>query len=939
MGSDSFKKFARSLKGELRTDFYSREIFASAACLYRIQPQAVAFPKEDNDAIRIVEFASQKKIPITPRGAGSAVAGQTLGSGVVVNFIRHFNRILEIKPEEKKVLVEPGVIYADLNRELARFGLFFPPDPSSGDYCTIGGMIANNSSGAHSLFYGSTQSYVEELEVVLADGSKARVGENFFEIIEQGSDWAKKIAFELQELFKIHQREIDADRPQVKNASGYLVWNVISETGINFARLLVGSEGTLALILRAWLKLMPVPKFKSVGLVFFRDLNLAALATQILREQNPLAIEIMDRNFIHLVWQNYPDLRPLLDEEAEDMLLVEFSGETESEAQEKLKTAFEELIGKDQLGYKSIIAQDKKEAEQLWKVRKSASPILYRLGSGLVRFIEDIVIPPEKLPEGVEKIQRFFQEMKTFAPILGHAGEGNLHLNPKFNPMDKEDQRRMQILADRVYKMVIQLGGSITGEHGDGILRAPYVNTQFPNAFPVFQELKKIFDPEEIFNPGKILAEPGMIPLEHIKYWIADSQTLQAQSNIYALSSQQDMDLLFRCHGCGLCRTYCPAYLGTGTELALPRSKVSIARALAQGAGAEEILKSQDLRTLLNYCYSCQRCLRLCPTGVSVPRILDPIRNFQRQKEIFSLRSMVLERGGDLLNLMTKTPSPIVRLSSSKPSRGALRIIGINPEAKGLVSAKDHNKIRKSKSLMKLKPSPRKADLKIIYFPGCLESALEPEEFENTLKILVALEAEIVILDNLCCGIPAISQGNPKLAKKQAQKLADKILPLLEQGYQILSNCPSCVFTFIEHYPLWLGAKAEQISKNTITFYSLLPKIKARIKKSGHRKKFVYHRACHLIGLGEPDPALALLRELNLSPEAVIEQCCGAGGAFEMKIENAEVSAKIAEILKAELSRISAKTVVSACGLCRRKIESLGFETKSPLDIISELIE
>ncbi len=931
MDSGKISLLKRELSGDLRTDFFHREIFASAACLYRILPMAVAFPKDERDLIRLAEFSYQENIPITARGAGSAVAGQSLGNGIMINFTRHFNRILEINPERKTVLVEPGVIFADLNRALKPYRLFFPPDPSSGDYCTIGGMIANNSSGAHSLFYGSTQNYVEELNLVLADGSSVRLGNNLFKLIVPKSSWAKNLASQTRELLKIHKRELEQDRPKVKNASGYLVWPaLIAPDQIDFAKLMVGSEGTLGLIQRALLKLEPLPKFRASGLLYFQDLNLAAVATRILREFKPLAIEIMDRNFISLVRQNFPDLKNLLDGQAEDMLLIEFAGNTEAEAVEKVRAACAAIVEKDRLGYQSVIAQDQKEADRLWTVRKSASPILYRLGSGLVRFIEDIVIPPDQLPEGVRKISEFFREFKTFAPILGHAGEGNLHLNPRFNPMDKDDRRKMQILADQVYKMVISLGGSITGEHGDGILRAPYVQSQFPNAFPVFHKLKDIFDPEGILNPGKILAEPGLIPMENIKYWMPEPGVGRFRENA---------DLIFKCHGCGLCRTYCPAYSGFETEMSLPRSKVAISRALAQGLSLQEILESPELKKLLNACYACERCATLCPTGVNVPRILEPIRKHQREQELFPIRSLILERGGSFLNLAQKIPSPLARLSASAPAKAGLSLIGINPRASGLIQRKDLPRLRKSKSLTGKSSAPEKSELKIIYFPGCLEGSLEPDMVAQTLKILELLNADYLVLDEFCCGLPALSQGNPDLAREQAAELANALNPVLEKGYKILAHCPSCVFMFREQYPLWLGESGELISKNIITAFDLAGKLKDKIKPPAGKPGLVYHRACHIIGLGEPDPVLALLKELGISPEAVVEQCCGAGGSFEMKKENAEASAKISALLKAELEKKAGMNIVSGCGLCRRKIHDLGFEVKSPLDLISELIK
>lgn len=931
MSADKFSLLARGLEGEFHIDPVFREAFASAACLYRILPQAVAIPKSAQDLSRVLEFCSQEKISVTPRGAGSAVAGQALGNGVVLNFTKYLNRILEINPEQKSAWVEPGVIFADLNRSLKPHGLFFPPDPSSGNYCTVGGMIANNSSGAHSLFYGPAQDYIEELEVVLADGSTALLGKNKFELTEEKSAWPKKIQRKLENLFTEYQQAIARDRPAVKNASGYLLWGALEPDGINYARLLAGSEGTLAVVLKARLRLEDLPKFKSAGLIFFKDLETATNAVLKIRAMKPQAIEIMDLNFINIVRQHYPGLRHLLDDHAQFMLLCEFDADSPEAAQDKIRSANRMVVETEKLGYKSIIAQSEKEQNLLWQVRQAASPILYRLGTGLVRFIEDFVIPPEKFPEGLAKIQHIFSELKTYAPIMGHAGEGNLHLNPSFNPGDKDDQRRMQICADQVYKTVIGLGGSISGEHGDGILRAPYVQAQFPNAFLAFKELKNIFDPQGILNPGKILAEPGLIPVSNIKYWAPETVSTGLQKTF---SDEKCIELIFRCHGCGLCRTYCPAITGFGSELSLPRSKVSLARALAQGLIDEDELSGPEMRTMLASCFSCQRCLSLCPTGVQTPRILELLKNYQRQSGLISPRQEILERSGDLINLMGKLPAPALSLTTNPLAKIAMTMIGINPEASGMFNARDIDEIKNARKISVKIPEGRQSELKIIFFPGCLERWMESKLFLQTRKFLEGMGAQHQIISELCCGMPAMA-SNRELSINAAQKLADATVPLIDKGWLLLCNCPSCISSFRHNYPVLLGEQGEKIAKAVLSIYELKEKLNATIKPTGATKNIIYHRACHMIGLGEPDPVLDFLQGApGVKISAVVDKCCGAAGSFELKRENTGPSEKIAAELQKELKNAGAGVVVSACGLCRRKIRALGFEAISPLEVI-----
>ncbi len=817
--------------------------------------------------------------------------------------------------------MEPGVIYARLNQALQPYGLFFPPDPSSGDYCTIGGMLANNSSGAHSLFYGSSQDYILELELVLSDGSLILAKEDGIEILQKNSSLPEQISKEIPELFQKFQKEIQEDQPRVKNSSGYLIWKAISSGKVNFARLFAGSEGTLGIITKAKLRLERIPQSKIPGLFYFADLESASRAVGELKKFSPLALEIMDHHLLKLVSDFHPGLKSFFDSKARAVLLFEASGEDEAQARQKLIQANEQVLEKSRLAYKSILAGNQKESDQLWQTRKSASPILYRLGRGLVRFIEDIVIPPEHLPEGIRRLEKIFQEFNTFAPILGHAGEGNLHLNPSLNPWDKNDRKKMQEIAEQVYQMVLELGGSISGEHGDGILRSPFVKKQFPRVYPVFEQLKKIFDPEGILNPGKILADEKKLPIENIKYWYPEKSFSGLQKK---LLKEPGLEIIFRCHGCGLCRSYCPAVLGFESELALPRSKASIIRAFAQGILPEKELKNPHLKTLLESCYSCQRCLSLCPTGVEIPRIAGRIKDYLRQTSFPSPRQILLENSGELIIFTSKIPAPFGELAFSSIFKPLLKIMGINPQASSFPKRGDFSSRRFSPPRYSF--SSRE---KVIYFPGCLEAGMEQELKQKTLNLLSRLGIDFLLLENICCGMPALSQGNWQRAKSQAEKFLKQINFSPEQELTIITNCPSCVLMFRTYYPMLLGEIGEKFASSVKTIYEWGERFSFKEMKG----TYAYHRSCHTIALGEPDPVIKLLEDEDKN-FAVIELCCGSGGGFELKKENEKASEKISAKLKQSLGDLKPEKVISACGLCRRKIRQLGFFALSPLEIL-----
>jgi len=388
----------------------------------------------------------------------------------------------------------------------------------------------------------------------------------------------------------------------------------------------------------------------------------------------------------------------------------------------------------------------------------------------------------------------------------------------------------MQEMAEQVYQVVLELGGSISGEHGDGILRAPFVKRQYPQLYPLFEELKKSFD---------------QLPIENIKYWFPEKASSPLQKE---LLKNPGLELVFRCHGCGLCRSYCPALEGFESELALPRSKASIVRAFAQGILPEEELNNPHLKTLLESCYSCQRCLALCPTGVEIPRITGGVKNYLRQKAVPSPRELLLERSGELINLISKIPAPFKKLAFSSASRPLLKIIGLNPQASSFPKSQDFS----SKRFFLPRYSFSRGE-KVIYFPGCLESEMEQELKEKTKILLKELVGDFLMLEDICCGMPAL--GNWQRAKTQAEKFLKQINFSPEQELTIITNCPSCVLMFRVYYPILLGEMGKRFARSIKTIFEMREEF---FLPGLEKENYVYHRSCHTIALGEPDPFLSL---------------------------------------------------------------------------------
>ncbi len=943
MSLSSLEKDLRKLtRGEVFTDPVTREVYSTSACVYRVRPMAVVRPLEADEVSAMVAYAARRGIPVTARGAGSSVAGQALGPGIIIDFKAHMNRTLEINLEEKRATIQPGLVLADLNRKLAGHGLFFPPDPSSGDYATLGGMIANNSSGAHSLKFGDARKWTRKIKAVLADGNQAWLDPRppLPRSMARADSIENRVYAAAPSLLSKYEEALAADRPGVKkNSSGYHLWDLMEERNFNPTPLLVGSEGTLAITVKAELALADLPGARSVCLFAFGRVKDACSSALVLAG-SAAAVEIMDGSFVRLIREHAGGFRDLLPEKTEAIVLAEFEGESAAEAgslAERAEGALKDVAGLVFAGR----AKDEAEASRLWSIRKAASPILYRLpGKRLTRFVEDLVFLPESLSEAMEAINEILKKHDAQAPILGHAGDGNLHLNPRLDLTLPEDGKKMAIIAEELYSLAIGMGGSISGEHGDGMLRAGYVKRQFPRLYPAFREIKDIFDPAGVLNPGKILSDEPRVPTDRLKFKERGNEAGHEKG----FPSPASMDMLLLCHGCGLCSTYCPVYLATGEEKALPRSKVGLLRAAAQGdldPDAEEVRIEMDRS--LRLCTACNACVTGCPTGVEPAVLIREYEGKRLERNGRPLRELIIAYSPEMMAAASRAPDASALLSSSRVGRAALdSAVKLRKQAPFPVPARD--------VLIDMSAPAKDEDISypmggVTLYAGCLGRYADREkETETTVSVLSALGYKVTVADLPCCGEPKLMAADVEGAKKCALAFTEALAGYLESGDPVVTACPTCALTVNLEHPRLLGKDPAELASVREAFQFIDEEISSgRLElETGETDlgRALLHRSCHHRALSESDHVgRVLARARGLDLVSTQNVCCGYAGAFGLRKENAEVSDALAGVLTEAAAKAGTELVVSGCPACRLQIARLGLTPVSAMRVLLDLIK
>jgi len=910
----------KQIEGEVLFDELSRTIYSSAASLYRIKPLAIVRPRHKTDVINIVKYAARHKIPITARGGGTSRAGNEVGEGLLVDFSTHMNKILELNHVERWVRVQPGLILATLNKFLKPHQLFFPIDPSTKDHCTLGGMIANNSSGPHAVKYGATRDYVFSLEVVLSNGETISTGPLPINR-ENPRTFEEKIYRVMSDLLIRYRQAIEEEKPfTMKNSSGYDLWRLQGDGVLDLTSLFVGSEGTIGIMTEAKLRLTPLPGRALGALIFFDNLHHVGPATQKILESSPTMLEIIERQIIDLARRQKAELKPYLPEEIEAILFMEFQDGDEGMLRQRFREIEERLVRQEKLAFGLRVAKDEKDMAMLEKVRSISGPILNKTKGPKkpIAFIEDGAVHPTLLSQYLKGLRQIFKRSEVDASIYGHAGDGNLHLMVFLDLTQEADVRKMASLAEACYDLVLSLKGTISGEHGDGRLRTYYLKKQYPNLYPAMVEIKSLFDPENIFNPGCIVGG-DQNPLDHHLKCSAAAAVIHPVS---LFRKEAVRSAIEACSGCGKCRSYCPVAQVLQEEWAIARAKTTLFREFIAGSLPLKYLNSPRFKEVMDSCVNCKRCLTECPSGADIPWLALSGRAYYIEKHGESLGYRFFADTRSLCKTGS-TLAPLINVANSlRPVRRCLEM-AVGLDRRRQLPIFQRKTLRK---MFKQRPHSH-GSKRIVYFLSCYSNFNEPEgDGLASLEVLEQNGFSVLLPDFRCCGIASINSGSLPRVMEDIQANVQKMISFVDHGFSLVFSEPSCALAVKMEYPRILNSEeAFRVAEKCYDIHQFLMMLHQKGELNLNLGKMDitvgYHNPCHLRALGIEKEPVELLRQIpGVHVQAFSDGCCGLVGTFGMKKKNFDLSMAIGERLFEEIADSEVDTISTSCGACKLQI-------------------
>jgi FAD/FMN-containing dehydrogenase/Fe-S oxidoreductase len=964
------RELADALQGKVHFDPYTRVLYSTDASNFAIEPLGVALPEHPDEVNAIVEICSKYGVPVIPRGSGTSMAGQTLGYGLVVDFTRHMHGILDVDREAQVVTVQPGLVLAELNRRLAPSGWMIGPDPASADRATVGGMIGNNATGAHSIRFGLTIDHLLAADVVLSDGSQAHFepyDENTIQLKIRSTTLEGEI-YRLARTLQVLAREaVEKHWPRTwRRASGYSLNYLTGFTpgqppawyapenrypptaGLNLTPLLCASEGTLAILRNATLQIVPRPIHTVLVIIPCNSIQAATNETLPALETNPDAVELLPRTLLSRAREipAYARKMSFLAEIPEALLVVEYSGRTRKEA-----------IARAGAMKKGQVLAEKELQDDLWAVRKVGLGLLLSVPGDTkpITFIEDVAVPVDRLSEYVERVETILAGHDTFGEWYAHASAGCLHLRPMINLKTARGVEQMRKIADEVVELVIELGGSISGEHGDGLSHTEYNERLFGAELTgYFQQIKQTFDPQGLLNPGKVMPAPdgfggtGSLT-SNLRYGPA-YHTFSPRSSFRFPREGSFTAAVESCTGLGVCRKeeglMCPSYQATREEQHSTRGRANVLRAALSGRLPPAALGEKSMYDILDLCLECKGCKAECPTAVDMARIKASFLELYYQKHGVPFRSRLFAELPSLAQIGTFLAGPVNLITQSRFFHFLQQpLLGIARERSLPQFQRDTFRRRFKRHV------PPDGGREVVLFVDTYTNSMEPAIGEAAVEVLEAAGYKVRLAEGqVCCGRPMISKGLLGKARKLARRNLDALGAYAERGIPIIGLEPSCLITlrdeYLEFFPEDPGAAAVARQSQMLEEFLVQPDADGRKPIDAlnfsldSKPKLLVHNHCYskaLIGAG---PLLETLRTAGYQADEIPSGCCGMAGSFGYETEHHDLSLEIAEqvLLPTARTAAAAGVILSAGGIsCRTQLkDGARITAKHPAVLLAE---
>lgn len=971
IGIEKFDRLKSQLEGDLFVDKVQRVLYSTDASLYKELPLAVIKPKSAADIKKIIAFAYQHKTSIIPRGAGTSLAGQVVGSGIVVDISKYMNKILEFNKEEKYVVVEPGVNLAELNLILAEHGLQFGPETSTANRCVIGGMLGNNSCGLHSLVYGSVREHILEVDALLSDGTettfKALSQKEFQQKLNGNPNQLEKSIYEnINEILSKpeNQKEIRDKFPApelTRRNMGYAIDSLLNseiytEDGepFNFCKLLAGSEGSLAFSLRIKLNLIPLPP-KYIGLVcaHFETLEESILGNLVALKHKPTAVELMDDTVMQCTKQNIEQNknRFFIKGDPGAMLMIEFSFETEKELNDTA-AALENDFRAAGLGYHFPLVTGADKIKRVWALRTAGLGLLANIPGDRkgVPGIEDTAVLPEYLPNYVADLKKVLAKLGLNSIYYAHIATGEIHFRPLINFKDQADVNLFDTLMNEVAALVKKYRGSMSGEHGDGRARGKFIPFMLgEHNYQLVKQVKKIWDPNNIFNPGKIVDTP---PITENLRVIPGNPTPEFKTIFNFSKNNGYMRSIEKCNGTGDCRkseiiggTLCPTFMVTRDEDKSTRGRANILREFLYSKENENPFNSKEIYDILDLCISCKACKSECPSNVDMAKLkAEFLQNYYDINGI-PLRSKLvayLPRLNRLAMIFRPFSNFIMNTSLLK------KMIGFSTKR----DVPKLSKITLNRWVENGIPLPEtKPKGKVFLFNDEFTNYNESDIGIKAILLLTKLGYEVKIPVHKESGRTFLSKGLVRTSKKIAAENVNRLKDIISEKTPLVGIEPSAILAFRDEYPELvdkeLQAAAEKLSKNTLLFEEFISAEieKGNVKESdftSEEKTILLHGHCQQKAIASTESSKKMLSlPKNYSVKEIPSGCCGMAGSFGYEKEHYDLSMKIGEmVLFPAVREADEKTIISAPGTsCRHHIkDGTGKVTKHPIEVLYDAL-